>query len=60
MRIRIAGKEYQATLRPKGNTIIDGMRVAYNGNIHDFVEDITEYDAEGVEVIYYPIAIVEP
>ena len=47
MRIKIDGIEYpNVTLESKGNTIVAGMRVAYNGKLHDFVEDITEYRTE--------------
>ena len=66
MRIKIDGIEYpNVTLESKGNTIVAGMRVAYNGKLHDFVEDITEYrteiDEDGneiqVEVIPEPIEV---
>ena len=53
------GQEWQGELKAEGHTIVAGHRIAANGVLKDFVEDITEYDAEGNEVIYYPIAFEE-
>ena len=49
------GEEWQGELKPVGHTIVAGHRIAANGILKPFVEDITEYriDEEGnkVEVI---------
>ncbi len=55
----LVGQEWQGDLNEVGHTIVAGHRIAANGVLKDFVEDITEYDAEGNEVIYYPIAFEE-
>jgi len=51
MRILFDGIEYQIQLKPKGNTIVNGVAVAWDGILLDGVEDITEYDADGLEII---------
>lgn len=51
MRILFNGEEHQITLKPKGNTILNGYAVSWNGNLLEGVEDITDYDADGVEQI---------
>jgi hypothetical protein len=52
MRIKYQDEEYQISgLKPKGNTIVAGHAVGDNGKLREGVEDITEYDAEGNEVI---------
>ena len=50
MRIRIDEEEYQVTLKPEGNTIVNGRAISWNGNLLEGVEDITEYDEEGNEI----------
>ncbi len=54
------GEEWQGELKAVGHTIVAGHRIAANGVLKDFVEDITEYDAEGNEVIPGEVAIVYP
>jgi hypothetical protein len=57
------GEEWQGELKPVGHTIVAGHRIAANGILKPFVEDITEYrteiDEDGneiqVEVIPEPI-----
>jgi hypothetical protein len=55
MRILFKGEEHQVTLEAKGNTIVAGEAISWNGNLLEGVEDITEYDDEGNEVVNYPI-----
>jgi hypothetical protein len=43
MRILFKGEEHQVTLEAKGNTIVAGEAVSWNGNLLDGVEDITQY-----------------
>ncbi len=45
------GIEWQGDLKEAGSTIVAGYKIACHGILRDFVEDITEYDAEGNEVI---------
>jgi hypothetical protein len=62
MRILREGVTYEnVTLKPVGNTVVAGHVIAQHGVLetHPLCEDITEYDAEGNEVIYYPIAFEE-
>jgi hypothetical protein len=55
MRIKYQGEEYQISgLRPKGNTIVAGRAVGDNGKLREGVEDITDYDENGVERIPEP------
>ena len=51
MRIRIGEEEYQIQMEPKGNTIVNGQAVSWNGNLLEGVEDITQYDEEGNETL---------
>ena len=54
MRILFEGVEYQVQLKAKGNTIVSGKAVSWDGNLLEGVEDITQYkivDGEKVEVI---------
>ena len=60
------GQEFQiGSLKPIGHTIVAGHRIAANGILKPFVEDITEYrtelDEDGneiqVEVIPEPIEV---
>ena len=60
------GEEYQiGSLKAEGHTIVAGHRIAANGILKPFVEDITEYrteiDEDGneiqVEVIPEPIEV---
>jgi len=50
----IIGKEWQGNLEPAGDTIVAGHRIASNGVLKPFVEDITQYriekDEDGNEV----------
>ncbi len=65
MRIKIGSDEYQVTLKAKGNTIVAGRAISWNGILAEGVEDITEYrteiDEDGneiqVEVIPEPIEV---
>ena len=54
MRILFEGEEYQVgTLKDKGNTIVNGKAIAWNGKLLEGVEDITQYkivDGEKVEI----------
>ena len=61
-----AGEEYQiGSLKEVGHTIVAGHRIAANGILKPFVEDITEYrteiDEDGnkiqVEVIPEPVLV---
>jgi hypothetical protein len=54
MRILFDGIEYQIQLKPKGNTIVNGVAVAWNCILLDGVENITDYDENGVERIPEP------
>ena len=40
------GEEWQGELKPVGHTIVAGHRIAANGILKPFVEDITEYRTE--------------
>ena len=40
------GEEWQGDLKPVGHTIVAGHRIAANGILKPFVEDITEYRTE--------------
>ena len=51
MRIRIGEEEYQIQMEPEGNTIVAGRAVSWNGNLLAGVEDITEYDEDGNEIV---------
>ena len=46
------GEEWQGELKPVGHTIVAGHRIAANGILKPFVEDITQYtlDEEGNKV----------
>ena len=48
------GQEWQGELKAVGHTIVSGHRIAANGILKPFVEDITEYrteiDEEGNEI----------
>ena len=53
------GLEWQGELNPQGHTIVAGYRIAANGVLKEFCEDITEYekiDGEMVEVVPEVIA----
>ena len=53
------GQEWQGELKAVGHTIVAGHRIAANGVLKDFVEDITEYttdkDGNVVEVVPEPM-----
>jgi hypothetical protein len=53
------GDEWQGELEAKGSTIVAGHRIAGNGILYPFVEDITEYttdkDGNVVEVVPEPM-----
>ena len=54
MRIKIGDNEYQVELNAVGHTIVAGQKIAANGILKPFVEDITVYkeiDGEIVEVL---------
>jgi len=40
------GQEWQGDLKAVGHTIVNGHRIAANGALKPFVEDITEYRTE--------------
>jgi len=47
MRIKIGSDEYQiGALKAKGNTIVNGRAISWNGILAEGVEDITEYRTE--------------
>ena len=47
MRIKIGSEEYQiGALKAKGNTIVNGRAISWNGILAEGVEDITEYRTE--------------
>jgi len=39
----LVGQEWQGDLKPEGHTIVAGHRIAANGILKPFVEDITQY-----------------
>ena len=45
------GLEWQGELKAEGHTIVAGYRIAANGVLKEFCEDITEYDEEGNEIV---------
>ena len=53
------GDEWQGELKAVGHTIVSGHRIAANGILKPFVEDITEYklDDEGNKVEVVPEVI---
>ena len=55
----LVGQEWQGDLNEVGHTIVAGHRIAANGVLKDFVEDITEYttdkDGNVVEVVPEPM-----
>ena len=53
MRILFRGNEYYLVggMKPKGNTIVAGYAVGDNGKLREGVEDITQYDEEGNEIL---------
>ena len=59
MRILMDNVEYQVSLNAKGDTIVNGTRIATNGVLKPFVEDITQYttdkDGNVVEVVPEPM-----
>jgi len=60
MRIKIDDAEYQiGDLKAKGNTIVAGRAISWNGILAEGVEDITEYklDDEGNKVEVVPEVI---
>lgn len=48
------GLEWQGELKAEGHTIVAGYRIAANGILKPFVENITDYDENGVERIPEP------
>ena len=63
MRIKFTdtGEEYQISGIPaSGNSVAGGRYISKQGIICEGVEDITEYDAKGVEIIPGEVAIVYP
>jgi len=54
MRIRVDGEEHQVQLPAKGNAYVHGKAWCCNGDLLPGVEDITEYDKEGNEIIPEP------
>ena len=48
------GQEWQGELKAVGHTIVNGHRIAANGILKPFVEDITQYDEEGNEILPEP------
>ncbi len=66
MRIRIGEEEYQiGSLKAKGNTIVNGRAISWNGILAEGVEDITQYktvlvDGVKTQVEVLPEEIVEP
>ncbi len=63
MRIKFTdtGEEYQINGIPtSGNSVAGGRYISKQGALCEGVEDITEYDAEGNEVIPGEVAIVYP
>ena len=56
MRILFKGKEHQVTLETKGNTIVAGEAISWNGILAEGVKDITQYtlDEEGNKVEVVP------
>jgi len=50
------GQEWQGELKAVGHTIVNGYRIAANGVLKPFVEDITQYtlDEEGNKVEVVP------
>ena len=55
------GDEWQGELKAVGHTIVNGHRIAANGILKPFVEDITQYtlDDEGNKVEVVPEVIDE-
>jgi len=55
------GQEWQGELKAVGHTIVNGHRIAANGILKPFVEDITQYtlDDEGNKVEVVPEVIDE-
>ena len=52
MRILFEGEEYQVgTLKDKGNTIVNGKAIAWNGKLLEGVEDITPVEKMPEEVV---------
>jgi hypothetical protein len=53
------GSEWQGELKAVGHTIVNGHRIAANGVLKPFVEDITQYttdkDGNVVEVVPEPM-----
>jgi len=52
------GQEWQGELKAVGHTIVNGHRIAANGILKPFVEDITQYDEEGNEILPEPVSEV--
>ena len=43
MRLLIDGVEHQVQLKAKGNTIVNGKAISWNGILIEGVKDITQY-----------------
>ena len=55
----VVGQEFQiGSLNAKGSTIVAGHRIAGDGVLYPFVEDITQYDEEGNEILPEPVSEV--
>jgi hypothetical protein len=59
MRIRIGEEEYQiGSLKAKGNTIVNGRAISWNGILAEGVEDITQYKTVLVDGVKTKVEVV--
>ena len=52
------GEEWQGELKPVGHTIVAGHRIAANGILKPFVEDITQYKTVLVDGVETQVEVV--
>ena len=59
MRIRIGEEEYQiGSLKAKGNTIVNGRAISWNGILAEGVKDITQYKTVLVDGVKTQVEVV--
>ena len=52
------GQEWQGELEPVGHTIVNGHRIAANGVLKPFVEDITQYKTVLVDGVKMKVEVL--
>jgi len=55
LREGVIGTEWQGETVPVGHTVVSGYFIASNGVLKPFVEDITQFNADGNEIVPEPV-----